>query len=162
MKKLVLASFLFLLLLTSCKDNKISEEQSKKDLELREKELVLKQKELELKEKELENKNSTPAEGNNSSGGANNFPDLTSVRLSKTDLENRDPWELRIMRNEIYARHGYIFKLPELKEHFMMQSWYVPMKEDVTSLLTPLEKENIELIKRYEEYIGSQYSKYSR
>lgn len=162
MKQILLTSFLLLILLTSCKDNKISEEQSKKDLELKEKELVLKQKELELKEKELESRSSVPAEGNNSSGGTNNFPDMSMVRLGKADLENRDPWELRIMRNEIYARHGYIFKLPELKEYFLMQSWYVPTSEDVTNSLTSLEKENIESIKRYEEYIGSQYSKYSR
>ena len=163
MNKLFFASILLLLVFVSCKDNKVSQEQTRKDMELKEKELALKEKELELKEKELDSRNSSKAEGNlNSSGGENSYLDMSSVLLDRSYLENKDEWELRIMRNEIYARHGYIFKLPELREYFMKQSWYVPVSEDVTNSLTSLEKENIELIKRYEEYIGSRYNKYSR
>ena len=163
MNKLFFTSILLLLVFVSCKDSKVSQEQTRKDMELKEKELALKEKELELKEKELDSRNSSKAEGNlNSSGGENSYPDMSSVLLDRSYLENKDEWELRIMRNEIYARHGYIFKLPELREYFMKQSWYVPVSEDVTNSLTPVEKENIELIKRYEEYIGSRYNKYSR
>lgn len=163
MNKLFFTSILLLLIFVSCKDSKVSQEQTRKDMELKERELALKEKELELKEKELDSKNSSKAEGNlNSSGGENSYPDMSSVLLDRSYLENKDEWELRIMRNEIYARHGYIFKLPELREYFMKQSWYVPVSEDVTNSLTPVEKENIELIKGYEEYIGSRYNKYSR
>lgn len=163
MNKLFFTSILLLLVFVSCKDSKVSQEQTRKDMELKEKELALKEKELELKEKELDSRNSSKAERNlNSSGGENSYPDMSSVLLDRSYLENKDEWELRIMRNEIYARHGYIFKLPELREYFMKQSWYVPVREDVTNSLTPIEKENIELIKRYEEYIGSRYNKYSR
>ncbi|HMS33984.1 MAG TPA: YARHG domain-containing protein [Ignavibacteria bacterium] len=163
MKKLFLALFLLQFVFVSCKESKVTQEQSRKDLELKEKELSLKEKELELKEKELDNRNSAKAEGNlNSSGGEGSIPDMSSVLLDRSYLENKDAWELRIMRNEIYARHGYIFKLPELREYFMKQSWYEPVNEDVTNSLSLIEKENIELIKRYEEYIGSRYSKYSR
>jgi len=163
MNKLFLLPLILLFVFVSCKESKVTQDQSKKDLELKERELTLKQKELELKEKELDSRNSSKAEGNlNSSGGENSYPDMSSVLLDRSYLENKDEWELRIMRNEIYARHGYIFKLPELREYFMKQSWYVPVSEDVTNSLTPVEKENIELIKRYEEYIGSRYNKYSR
>ncbi len=169
MNKLILASLTLMLVFASCKDSKVSKEQAGKDLELKERELALKEKELALKEKELDSRNSSnssnssKAEGNlSSSGGESSYPDMSSVLLDKSYLENKDAWELRIMRNEIYARHGYIFKLPELNEYFMKQSWYKPESEDVTNSLTPAEKENIEMIKRYEEYIGSRYSKYSR
>lgn len=169
MNKLILASLTLMLVFASCKDSKVSKEQAGKDLELKERELALKEKELALKEKELDSRNSSnssnssKAEGNlSSSGGESSYPDMSSVLLDKSYLENKDAWELRIMRNEIYARHGYIFKLPELNEYFMKQSWYKPESEDVTNSLTPTEKENIEVIKRYEEYIGSRYSKYSR
>jgi len=163
MKKLLAVTILTLLAISACKDNKSSDEQSRKELELREKELDLKQKELELRERELDKQNSEKADGNMSSSGDEfSYPDLSSVRLSNADLENRDPWELRIMRNEIFARHGYIFKLPELRDYFMRQSWYVPRSEDVTNSLSPVEKENIELIKRYEEYIGSKYRNFAR
>jgi hypothetical protein len=166
MNKLFLVSVLLMLVFVSCKDSKdskVSKEQAGKEQELKERELALKEKELALKEKELDSRNSSKAEEKlNSSGGEKSFPDMSSVLLDKSYLENKDAWELRIMRNEIYARHGYIFKLPELSEYFMKQSWYEPASEDVTNSLSPLEKENIELIKRYEEYIGSRYSKYSR
>jgi hypothetical protein len=54
------------------------------------------------------------------------------------------------MRNEIFARHGYIFKTNDMKLYFESQAWYSPKYEDVTSFLTEIEKGNIELIKRYE------------
>ena len=140
-----------MLIFASCKDSKVSKEQAGKDLELKERELTLKEKELALKERELDSRNSSnsssKAEGNlNSSGGEGSYPDMSSVLLDRSYLETKDAWELRIMRNEIYARHGYIFKLPELNEYFMKQSWYKPVSEDVTNSLTPIEKENIELI----------------
>ena len=36
----------------------------------------------------------------------------------------RSKIDLRIMRNEIYARHGYVFKDNELRNYFEKQSWY--------------------------------------
>lgn len=70
--------------------------------------------------------------------------------LTSTDVSNLTKTELKIMRNEIYARHGYIFKTSDLKLYFESQSWYTPRYSDVTSLLTSLEKSNIEFIRRYE------------
>jgi hypothetical protein len=54
------------------------------------------------------------------------------------------------MRNEIFARHGYIFTTPEMTAYFSQMSWYTPRYYDVSSLLTPIEKKNIAFIKRYE------------
>ena len=34
--------------------------------------------------------------------------------------------KLRLMRNEVYARHGYIFKDTELQKYFLSQLWYKP------------------------------------
>ena len=54
------------------------------------------------------------------------------------------------MRNEIFARHGYIFQTNDMKAHFKSQDWYIPKYNDVNSMLTDIEIKNIELIKRYE------------
>ena len=54
------------------------------------------------------------------------------------------------MRNEIFARHGYIFKTQEMKSYFSLQSWYSAQYNDVTSMLSSIEKQNIEVIKKYE------------
>lgn len=129
--------------------------------QLKSRELDLKERELELKQKELQERKNVPADYNNS-GTKGNYPEASLVVLTDSDLQNKNAWELRIMRNEVFARYGYIFKLPELREYFLKQDWYVPKFEDVSGMLTGLEKENIEKIKRYEAYIGSKYNGYSR
>lgn len=58
--------------------------------------------------------------------------------------------ELRIMRNEIFARHGYKFRSDEMKQYFEKQVWYVPTFDNVNDKLTELEKLNIKLIRRFE------------
>ena len=58
--------------------------------------------------------------------------------------------ELKMIRNEIFARHGYIFKGADTKDYFVKQEWYKPQYDNVANKLSELEKLNIELIKRYE------------
>ena len=56
-----------------------------------------------------------------------------------------DPWtfceRLRIMRNEIYARHGYIFSSEDLRNHFGQKRWYTPISKNIT--LSDVEKFNV-------------------
>ena len=52
------------------------------------------------------------------------------------------------MRNEIYARHGYIFDSKDLHNHFMKKSWYCPVTKDVK--LSAIEKYNVDFIQQYE------------
>ncbi|NMM47323.1 YARHG domain-containing protein [Marinigracilibium pacificum] len=54
--------------------------------------------------------------------------------------------DLDLMRNEIFAEYGYKFKTSFWKEYFKEQSWYVPLHDNVDSLLTDLDRKNIELI----------------
>jgi hypothetical protein len=70
--------------------------------------------------------------------------------LTAVDIAGYSSSELKIMRNEIYARYGYIFKSKEMRNYFTAQSWYTPRYSDVSSFLSETEKKNIELIKRYE------------
>ena len=58
--------------------------------------------------------------------------------------------DLKIMRNEIFARHGFIFQTNDMKTYFQNQNWYTPRHNDVNSMLTDIEKRNIQLIQRYE------------
>lgn len=78
------------------------------------------------------------------------FPEATERKLYETDLNNLSRRDLKIMRNEIFARYGYIFRTPDMAQYFKEQSWYVPRYSNVNDMLTPLEKENIQLIKSYE------------
>ena len=78
------------------------------------------------------------------------FPQASERLLSVSDLQGLSKSDLKIMRNEIFARHGYIFQTQAMKSYFQQQSWYMPKYSNVTSMLTSVEMKNVELIKRYE------------
>lgn len=72
---------------------------------------------------------------------------LTSGYLSSYNAET-----LRLMRNDIYARYGYIFKNKELNKIFKEQSWYRPTTSDASSLkFNEIERINITLIQNMEK-----------
>lgn len=54
--------------------------------------------------------------------------------------------DLRILRNAIYARHGYRFKSSELTAYFKRYSWYKPDKDQTDDLLTEADYFNREVI----------------
>jgi hypothetical protein len=86
----------------------------------------------------------------------------TTVLKSK-DVENMYKTDLEVLRNSIYARHGYSFKNAKMREVFDYDvSWYMPVSTDVTALLTEIEKKNIELIKRYESHATKYYDVFGR
>lgn len=70
--------------------------------------------------------------------------------LTRADVMHLTKWELRLARNEIYARHGYVFKSSELARYFSDQSWYVPRRNFKESDLNSVEVYNVRFIKKYE------------
>lgn len=58
--------------------------------------------------------------------------------------------ELRLMRNEILARHGWRFQSKDLQDHFGRQSWYKPGNDNSAIKLHVIEQLNIQLIKSEE------------
>jgi hypothetical protein len=82
---------------------------------------------------------------------------FTSFRiLTINDLEKMTLSELQIMRNEIYARYGYIFKQSgDMDNYFKTQSWYRGQHQDISNFLTGLEKQNIILIQTIEKIKGA-------
>ena len=71
--------------------------------------------------------------------------------LSESDLAGYTKAELRILRNSIFARHGYIFNSDDLYNHFAQFGWYNPVYDDVNSMLSKTEKHNVNLIKKLEK-----------
>ena len=74
--------------------------------------------------------------------------------MSKYDLEGYNSADLRLMRNEIFAVHSYIFKSEDLKLHFQNQSWYKPRFSDfaeVEPYLSEIEKANVKMIQKAEK-----------
>jgi len=80
------------------------------------------------------------------------YPQSSYRLLDKSELENLSTKELKIMRNEIFARYGYEFKSGgKMDLYFSKQEWYQPSHKNVTSFLTTIELANIALIMQMEE-----------
>ena len=78
---------------------------------------------------------------------------LSEKKLSDSDLKGKSNKELEIMRNSIYARHGYRFKRDDLSAYFSQFSWYTPKTNDMTSVyseMSEIEKYNVDFIKKHE------------
>lgn len=83
---------------------------------------------------------------------------LREREMTYADVEGKSAEELRLMRNYIFARRGYIFESDDLKEYFERFSWYVPLYYDVTPRLSDIEKYNVNFIKEYETDFGPDYT----
>lgn len=84
------------------------------------------------------------------------LPDSNSRYLTEDDLNELSEWELKLARNEIYARHGRRFNDPDLQHYFDQQSWYIgsiapdDFDKNYSSEISALEKKNAEFILQYE------------
>lgn len=58
--------------------------------------------------------------------------------------------ELDIMRNEIFAEYGFIFKSSKWKTYFESKPWYTPQYDNVDQFLTETDKANIKFILEYQ------------
>ncbi|MGV8983962.1 YARHG domain-containing protein [Clostridium sp.] len=70
--------------------------------------------------------------------------------LEAGELISLNKSELSLARNEIFARHGYVFNDEVLKSFFETKGWYIPDPSYVEQL-SEIEKYNIDLIKYYEQ-----------
>ena len=83
------------------------------------------------------------------------FPNSNTVRLTRAELEGLTAEQLRLARNEIFARYGTIFGVNDLAEYFNSKSWYTPtitfdyFDENVT--MNEVETDNLSLILQVEE-----------
>lgn len=79
------------------------------------------------------------------------YPYLSTRKISADELDGTPFEDLRLMRNEIFMRHGLIFKSADLKSYFSKFPCYNPRYDDVTSMLSDIEKHNINIIKGNEK-----------
>ena len=74
---------------------------------------------------------------------------------TKENFENEPKLVIHLAKNEIYARHGYIFKNEDLYNYFMGCVWYNPTckAEDFDdSVLNEYEKANLEILASMDTY----------
>lgn len=71
--------------------------------------------------------------------------------LTYSELNKKTKEELRLIRNEVYARKGYPFTSQDLVDHFTQQKWYHPSPDSVNVKLSKVEDLYVHLIKELEE-----------
>ncbi len=77
----------------------------------------------------------------------NTFFFASDQHLTPADLAGKGKNELRLMRNEIYARHGRVFTTQDLNDYFGKKCWYAPNTSYSDSTLSTVELQNIALLK---------------
>lgn len=81
------------------------------------------------------------------------FPNSNTQLLTEADLQGKTAEQLRIGRNEIYARHGRKFNDEALQNYFNSKSWYsgtVEANAFDEGVLNEFEKKNADFISSHE------------
>ena len=73
--------------------------------------------------------------------------------ISERMLTGLSLHELRLLRNEIYARHGRMFRAEWLQQYFFFQPWYNLDENFKDEELSGNDKSNVETIVKYENKI---------
>lgn len=79
------------------------------------------------------------------------LPKSASEKLTEEDLEDLSAKELTYARNEIYARHGRVFKSDELQDYFSSKDWYDKDEDFDDHDLGGVERDNAEFISQYQK-----------
>lgn len=89
------------------------------------------------------------------------LPESASRYLTEADLKDLSHEELSLARNEIYARHGRIFKIQAIAAYFNTKTWYrgtVSAADFDYSVFNAYEEANISFISEYEtKHFGGAY-----
>ena len=105
----------------------------------------------------------TPTEVNSTGGGKATsstkasddyiFKDSDKRYLMEDDLVKLSKDQLGLARNEIFARHGYVFTTDEYKKYFSSKSWYVPNPnyDGSDSTLNEYEIANYKVLQTWEQ-----------
>ena len=81
------------------------------------------------------------------------IPGSDSRYLTETELSGLSDRDLMLARNEIFARHGFIFSTDWLQGYFLTQSWYkgtATAAQFDAEVFNAFERANVDLILRVE------------
>lgn len=79
--------------------------------------------------------------------------------ISERMLHGLSLHELRLLRNEIYARHGRSFRAAWLQQYFWSQPWYEQKEDFQDEQVSGSDKLNVETIVKYENRIHDELGK---
>lgn len=83
-------------------------------------------------------------------------------KLTERDLKNLRKLDMEIIKNSVFARHGYSFKKATYRNFFEQTDWYIPVSNNVDNDLSAMEKENVALLNRFIRYAEDKYDSFGR
>ncbi|MDR3708749.1 MAG: YARHG domain-containing protein [Capsulimonadaceae bacterium] len=78
---------------------------------------------------------------------------VTRQALTADDIKGLSDWDLTVLRNSVYARHGYKFHRRDLATYFGRQTWYVSSTPDQSAVykqFSTIERHNVEMLASYQ------------
>lgn len=79
------------------------------------------------------------------------FPQSSAKLLSESELTPYTISEIKLIKNEILAEHGYRFPDLATQAYFERQPWYSPSPENKDSVLTDIERLNFDCLSKVEK-----------
>lgn len=86
----------------------------------------------------------------------------STKRLTEKDVKNLRKLDMEIIKNAVFARHGYAFKKQTYRSFFEQTDWYIPVSNNVDNELSPMEKDNVALLNRFIKYAEDKYDQFGR
>ncbi|MCE3075229.1 YARHG domain-containing protein [Chryseobacterium gwangjuense] len=83
-------------------------------------------------------------------------------KLTEKDLKNLRKLDMEIIKNSVFARHGYAFKKQTYRNFFEQTDWYIPVSNNVDDQLSKMEKDNVALLNRFIKYAEDKYDQFGR
>lgn len=105
----------------------------------------------ESKTTETENKQENTKENESESENGMIFPNSSEVEIASEDIKKLSDEDLRYAVNEIYARHGYIFKDDQLRTYYEQYDWYketIKPEDFSDSVFSDVEKRNVQALQK--------------
>jgi hypothetical protein len=112
----------------------------------------------EIERKNLETLYNEKSKGRNTEISIGDMENFQTVALTKDKLKGLTMMELRMLRNEIWARRGLAFKTPGIKQSFEWRDWYKPLKDQSKVKLNEIEQQNVNLFLAEEKALREKLS----
>lgn len=86
--------------------------------------------------------------------GSNHLWPTDTLTITNSDLSVLTRTEVAEIRNEIFARHGYVYSSSQWSDYFSTADWYYPDSSFSNDMLSSTEKQNVDTITAYEKAQG--------
>jgi hypothetical protein len=107
----------------------------------------------DIERKNIERLTEEKNKGRHTAISIGDMDNFQNALLTEDKLAGLSILELRILREEFYARHGKSFDAPGIREYFAWRDWYKPAKDQKSIKLNKIEQQNVDLLAAYESKV---------